>query len=100
MLSFKKTMTPPSASRTPPLVQRGEEKTWSRLLPRQQPVDRLLGLVERRLGVLAAERGVLDLGPERVLQLGVIGQRPVPGELVGMRGLGSQHGGGERLGLL
>src|SRR5438552_15977034 len=56
----------------------------SRLLPGEQPVDRALGVGKRRLGVLAAQGRVLDLGPERILQLGLVGQRPVAGEPVGV----------------
>jgi len=47
---------------------------------------------KRSLGVLASEHGILDLGPERVLDLSVIRQRPVACHLVGLLKLGLQHG--------
>src|SRR6266567_3476611 len=59
-----------------------------RLCPAKYLGNAPFGIGECRLGVLAPEHRVLEFRPERLLDLGVIGQRPVAGHLVGMFELG------------
>ena len=66
-------------------------------MPCEAPRDALFRVGERCLGVLAAENGVLEFRPERVLDLAVVRQRPVAGQLVGVLELRLQHGVGQRI---